>query len=170
MGSATSEPAVAADRTHHRPSIRVLEAADLDAFRRMLDMFGGAFEDEQTYCARQPDDAYLARLLSNPDFLAIAAFSQSELVGGLAGYVLPKFEQARSEFYLYDLAVAAAHRRRGVATALIEELKRQARQRGVYVIFVQADYGDDAAVALYSKLGAREDVMHFDISPAARAY
>jgi len=36
--------------------------------------------------------------------------------------------------------------------------------RGADVIFVQADYGDDAAVALYTKLGAREDVMHFDIS------
>jgi hypothetical protein len=32
------------------------------------------------------------------------------------------------------------------------------------VIFVQADRGDDAAIALYSKLGAREDVLHFDIA------
>jgi hypothetical protein len=28
---------------------------------------------------------------------------------------------------------------------------------------VQADYGDDPAIALYTKLGEREDVMHFDI-------
>jgi aminoglycoside 3-N-acetyltransferase I len=28
---------------------------------------------------------------------------------------------------------------------------------------VQADYGDDPAIALYEKLGRREDVMHFDI-------
>ena len=34
---------------------------------------------------------------------------------------------------------------------------------GAYVIFVQADYGDDPAIALYTKLGIREDVMHFDI-------
>ena len=33
-------------------------------------------------------------------------------------------------------------------------------QRGV-----QADYGDDPAIALYTKLGVREDVMHFDIAP-----
>jgi aminoglycoside 3-N-acetyltransferase I len=31
------------------------------------------------------------------------------------------------------------------------------------VIFVQADYGDDPAIALYSKLGTREEVLHFDI-------
>jgi len=31
------------------------------------------------------------------------------------------------------------------------------------VIFVQADLGDAPAIALYTKLGAREDVLHFDI-------
>jgi aminoglycoside 3-N-acetyltransferase I len=33
------------------------------------------------------------------------------------------------------------------------------------VIFVQADTGveDEAAIALYTKLGSREDVLHFDI-------
>jgi hypothetical protein len=35
-------------------------------------------------------------------------------------------------------------------------------------MFVQADRGDDPAIALYSKLGVREDVLHFDIPPAKR--
>ena len=39
-----------------------------------------------------------------------------------------------------------------------------AAERGIYVIFVQADYGDDPAIALYSKLGTREEVLHFDIT------
>jgi aminoglycoside 3-N-acetyltransferase I len=58
-----------------------------------------------------------------------------------------------------------AHRREGIATALIEELKRIAATRGAYVIFVQADTGaeDEPAIALYTKLGTREDVLHFDI-------
>jgi len=47
---------------------------------------------------------------------------------------------------------------------LITELKRIARDRGAYVIFVQADPGDDPAIALYTKLGLREDVLHFDIA------
>ncbi len=149
-------------------SIRVLGADDVSVLRGMLTMFGAAFEDPDAYCAKQPDDAYLTQWLSNPNFLALAACSGAEVVGGLAGYVLPKFEQARSEFYIYDLAVAESHRRRGIATALIEELKVQAHQRGVHVIFVQADHGDDPAVALYTKLGVREDVMHFDIAPFKR--
>jgi aminoglycoside 3-N-acetyltransferase I len=65
-----------------------------------------------------------------------------------------------------DVALDADFRRRGVATAMIERLKRLAVTRGIYVIYVQADYGDDAAVALCTRLGLREDVMHFDITPA----
>ncbi|WP_366558879.1 GNAT family N-acetyltransferase [uncultured Methylibium sp.] len=136
----------------------------------MPSMFGGAFDDRPTCESRQPDDAYLGRLLASPGFVAIAALAGTNVAGGLAGYVLPKFEQARSEFYIYDLTVAEAHRRRGVATALIERLKRHAAEHGVDVGFVQADPGDDAAIALYTKLGVREDVLHFDIAPGSGAY
>ena len=61
-------------------------------------------------------------------------------------------------------AFQAGHASRGVATALIAHLREIARQHGAWVIYVQADYGDDPAIALYAKLGEREDVMHFDIS------
>jgi aminoglycoside 3-N-acetyltransferase I len=47
---------------------------------------------------------------------------------------------------------------------LIAELQRIAAERGAWVIFVQADHDDDPAIALYSKLGRREDVLHFDIA------
>ena len=147
-------------------NVRALSPDDLTAMRRMLDMFGVAFEDVPTYSGAQPDDAWLSGLLASTTFIAVAAFEGDAVVGGLAGYVLPKFEQRRSEFYIYDLAVDEAHRRRGVATAVIAELQRIAAQRGIYVMFVQADHGDDPAIALYTKLGVREDVLHFDIAPS----
>ncbi|MFN3495313.1 MAG: AAC(3)-I family aminoglycoside N-acetyltransferase [Hydrogenophaga sp.] len=148
-------------------TLHTLAPGDIDLFRAMLALFGEAFEDQETYTGQQPDDAYIQGLLADRHFIALVACSGTEVIGGLAGYVVPKFEQARSEFYIYDLAVADAHRRRGVATALIEALKVLCAQRGVYVIFVQADHGDDPAVALYTKLGTREDVMHFYIIPPA---
>ena len=144
---------------------RTLVPADVAAMRGMLRLFGHAFDDLETYTSRQPDDAYLARLLGGENFVAIAASDGQAVVGGLTGYVLHKFEQARSELYIYDLAVAQSHRRQGIATGMIEHLKRLAASRGVYVIYVQADHGDHPAVQLYSKLGVREDVMHFDIQP-----
>ena len=133
-------------------------------FDSLLTMFGEAFEDAATYGDARPGGAYRRDLLSDATFIALAAVEGGAVIGGLAAYVLRKFERERSEVYIYDLAVLETHRRRGVATGLIEALKPIAKARGGYVIFVQADYGDDPAVALYSKLGAREDVMHFDIA------
>lgn len=129
----------------------------------MLSVFGDAFEDPDSYCSNRPGKSYLTRLLSNDHFIALAALKSGAVVAGLAAYELPKFEQERSEIYIYDLAVAATHRREGIATALIQALKPIARSRQAHAIFVQADQGDDAAIALYSGLGVREDVLHFDI-------
>jgi hypothetical protein len=57
-------------------------------------------------------------------------------------------------------------RRRGGATALIERLRALGTERGAWVLFVQADTAEEdaAAIALYSKLGEREEVLHFDIA------
>jgi aminoglycoside 3-N-acetyltransferase I len=147
--------------------VRVLESGDTALLRGMSSMFGRAFDDVATYAAGPPD-AYLAGLLASSTFVAVAAMAGGSVIGGIAGYVLPKFEQARSELYIYDLAVDERHRRQGIATALIGELRRLAGERGIYVLFVQADRGDDAAIALYTKLGVREDVLHFDIAPLPR--
>jgi len=78
----------------------------------MLDMFGIAFYEPDTYSKAQPDDAL---------------------------------------------------RREGIATTLIESLQALGAVRSTYVIFLQADYGDDPAIQFYPRLGVREDVLHFDI-------
>jgi len=85
----------------------------------MLATFGEAFDDVDTYHAARPSKGYLERLLGSDRFIALAALKNGAVVGGIAAYVLHKFEQERSEIYIYDLAVAAAHRREGIATALI---------------------------------------------------
>ncbi len=148
--------------------IRVLGADDVHRMDALCAMFGEAFDERDTYTGARPDPAYTARLLASDGFIAIAAMRGEAVVGGLAAYVLPKFERARSEVYLYDLAVDAAYRRRGIAGALIAELQRIAADRGAWVVYVQADHGDDPAIALYTKLGTREDVMHFDLPPLPR--
>ncbi len=144
-------------------SIHSLTRSDVPLLRGMLRVFAEAFEEERTYLSAQPSDGYLASLLGGESFLAVAALDGDTVIGGLAAYELRKFEQPRSEIYIYDLAVAASHRRRGVATALITCLKSVAASRGAYVIYVQADLVDAPAIALYAKLGLREDVLHFDI-------
>lgn len=144
-------------------SIRRLAPDDIAPFRALLETFAEAFEDRATYTAAQPDDAYIRALLAGDQFIALVAIEEDAVVAGLTAYELKKFEQARSEVYIYDLAVDAGHRRRGIATALIEHLKPIAKARGAHVIIVQAEQGDEPPIAVYTKLGRREDVLHFDI-------
>lgn len=148
------------------PTIRRLEAGDAALLHQLNDVFAEAFEDADSYQAARPSDAYLEELLRKDHVIPLAASSDGEVVAGLVAYELDKFEQQRREIYIYDLAVRKTHRRRGVATALIRQLCAIARERKAWVVYVQADTGDDAAIALYSKLGRREDVLHFDIDPS----
>jgi aminoglycoside 3-N-acetyltransferase I len=142
-----------------------LERADVPRLKQLLTLFGEAFGDRATYQDAVPGEAYLESFLADERCITVVAMDGDELLGGLVAYELVKFEQERKEFYIYDLAVQEAHRRRGIATELIVTLKAIARARGAYVIYVQADRGDEAAIALYQSLGVREDVLHFDIDP-----
>ncbi len=144
-------------------AVRTLSASDAATLKALNARFGAAFEDPVAYGAKPPSEAYLAGLLAKEHFIAVVASLDEVLVGGLTAYVLDKAEQDRREIYIYDLAVAEAHRRKGIATALIQHLQGVATERGAYVIFVQADLVDGPAIALYEKLGAMETAHHFDI-------
>ena len=148
-------------------SIRRLGAADLADLRALNALFARAFDDPAHYASAPPTDDWLAKQLAKPHIVALVAEREGAMAAGLVAYELDKLEQARRELYIYDLAVHEACRRQGVATALIAWLRRHAAERGAWTVYVQADYGDEAAIALYTRLGAREDVMHFDIAPEA---
>lgn len=137
--------------------------ADLAELRKLNEVFACEFDDTNAYASKVPSDEYLEKLLASPDFIPLVAVVDDEVVGGLAAYVLHKFEQERSEIYIYDLAVAGEFRRQGVATGLINRLREIAKEIGAWVIYVQADVGDEPAIKLYESLGIREDVHHFDI-------
>lgn len=155
----TTIPTMATER------ILQLGPGDLALFRDLNRLFGEAFEDPDTYGAAPPDDDWLRGLLAGDQVIALVAVDGDRVTSGLVAYDLPKFEMARREIYIYDLAVAAAHRRQGIATRLIRALCRIAQDRRAWVVYVQADPPDAPAVALYDSLGRREEVFHFDIMP-----
>lgn len=154
---------------HHPLHLKLLGPSDLAEARALLDLFGEAFEEQEFYRDARPGDDHIEGVLASPTTLVLVASRGSEVVGGILAYELRKLERTQSEIYIYDLAVAESHRRQGVATALIRRLGEIARERGAWVMFVQADPVDAPAVALYTKLGNREDVFHFDIAPASPA-
>ncbi|MEX2599549.1 MAG: AAC(3)-I family aminoglycoside N-acetyltransferase [Dehalococcoidia bacterium] len=141
-----------------------LSSSDLGLLRELNKMFAEVFEEPGTYQGAPPSDEYLLSLLGKPHVMLLVAMDGNEVVGGLAAYELEKFEQERTEVYIYDLGVQERHRRQGIATRLINELRHIAKERGAWVVFVQADYEDDPAIRLYESLGKREEVLHFDIA------
>jgi aminoglycoside 3-N-acetyltransferase I len=147
-------------------AVKRLRQHDVVQMHHANQLFEEVFGDE-AYGGPGPGDLHLSNLLADDKFIALVAEMDGEMIGALAGYQLVKFEAERSEIFIYDLAVGEEYRRRGVATALIEQLKRIAREQGAWVIFVQADPPDEPAIALYRKLGTEERVLHFDISPAS---
>ena len=153
-------------------AVKRLSPSHITEYRALMALFGEAFEMKEVYTGIPPSEAYVRDLLASAPFIALTAHAPdgAAVIGGLTAYELQKFEQERSEVYIYDLAVAPTHRRQGVATALIEALKPIAAARGAYVIVVQADHDDPPAAALYGRLGVREQVLHFDIAvPPATA-
>lgn len=145
-------------------SIRQIAPGDIGLCRALNALFVRAFEEEEPIGGAPPSAAYLAGLIAGRGLVALVAMRGEAVLGGLVAYELPKFEQERSEIFVYDLAVDAPYRRQGIATALLEALKPIAAARGADVIFIQAAAEDAAAIAVYSRLGTREDAAQFDIA------
>lgn len=150
------------------PVIHRLKPSDVGLMQSLNAVFGRAFDDDDSYDGAPGDDAYLAGLLGKDHIVVLVATVGEAVAGGLVAIAIDKWERQRREYYIYDLAVDEPHRRRGIATALIEALRVIAADDGAWVVYVQADHGDDPAIALYDSLGRREEVLHFDIAVPAR--
>ena len=145
-----------------------LGPGDGEPFAQMNALFAAVFDDAESYASLPPGDAYRDSLLADDKIVLLLAVIDGAPVGALGAYELRKFEQERSEFYLYDLAVDAHARRRGVATALVERLRDIARAAGGWMIFVQSDTmpEDEPALAFYRSIASSEEhPVHFDIEP-----
>src|SRR4030095_12196745 len=91
-----------------------LGAEDVPTLKQLLRVFAEAFGDVAAYQSAIPCDEYLRSLLTNQGFIVLVALADDSVIGGLAAYVLQKFEQDRREIYIYDLAVAEQHTRKGI--------------------------------------------------------
>src|SRR3546814_13173921 len=87
-------------------SVRLLGRDDVAPMRAMLAMFGEAFDEGRAYSDRPLGAAWLLRLLGSATFLELAPTKGDEVVGGLAAYMLPQYDQERSATNITHLTVA----------------------------------------------------------------
>jgi aminoglycoside 3-N-acetyltransferase I len=138
--------------------IKRLTEEDLSTFKSLIDLFNLVFEEEP----KIRTEAHLLKLLGRNDFIAIAAISENEVVGGLTAYELPMVYSDYSEIFLYDLAVKAEYQRMGVGKKLIQILKEYCNKNGIKEFFVLAHEEDEHAIEFYRATGGKsEKVVNF---------
>ncbi len=118
--------------------------------------------------ARTQDDpderttaADLVRAWLAEDAIGLALIAE---LGGLpVGYIAlsPSFESSHAShgFYVSDLVVDAAHRRRGIGTALLEAAAREAQAAGRDCLWWVARANNEAAHAFYRRFASVEDPL-----------
>ena len=125
-------------------SIRLLEPGDENVVRSLATYEG-------------PGDP--EALLADPRSLVLVAFDGERPVGFVLAHELPRRHGDRSKLLVYEIDVAPPHRRRGIASALLERLAELARERGIPGGFVLAEPDNGPANSLYrSAGGATESV------------
>lgn len=136
---------------------RRLKPADRDLARRLFTMMAEIFEED----CETLSDAWIDGLLAREDFWAIAAIADEQIIGGITAHTLPMTSTSSSEVFIYDIAVRADDRRRGVGRRLLTELRVSAAASGIPVLFVAAENADAHALDFYRALGGTPSPVTF---------
>ncbi len=118
--------------------IRRLEPADLSAVVTL---------ERSVYPSPWPPE-HFARITALPGSIARVAILPD---GSLAGYAFGWV--AADEAELANLAVAAAHRRRGVGGRLLDAMREAARERGAERMYLEVRVSNGAARSFYLRHG-----------------
>ena len=123
-------------------AIRALHREDAVVAQRLVGRFHSAHVSTE----------YLSALLANSSNLLLVAEQGGSVIGILFGHFIERLRLATSQLFIYELEVAAEHRRKGVALALMSKALKLAAAQGLDA-FVFTNHSNAAATALYRKLG-----------------
>ena len=106
----------------------------------------------ESLCFSRPwTEEGLREELENP----VAYFTVATVDGEVAGYM--GLHLPADEAFIANVAVSPAHRRRGVAAALLRDAAAWARENGAVRLALEVRVSNTAAIALYEKLGFVRD-------------
>ena len=102
----------------------------------------------------------MEQFLSNPGTVLIGATVDGTAAGFAIAYSLPRLDGEPDMLFLYEIEVLEEHRRKGLARAMIEELKDRAEGK----FFILTQRSNQPATSLYEATGARpvepDDVLY----------
>lgn len=100
-----------------------------------------------------PSRAWTEGFLAGERNHLLIAYVDEEPAGFVSG-IETHHPDKPPEMLLYELGVAAAHRRRGIGASLTAALRDLARDRDLHVMWVVIDAGDEVPAATYAAAGA----------------
>ena len=150
-------------------NIRRLSPADRDLALRAISKLK---QSDWAAEGGQPESlssAYLGRFLSQDYQHLIVATVDEEPVGYLLAYELPRVDRDGKMMLFYEIEVAEAHRRQGVGSALVNDLKLLCAERAVVKMWVETNELNEPAMQLYSSTGGvrvqGDDLVQFGWTP-----
>jgi ribosomal protein S18 acetylase RimI-like enzyme len=96
---------------------------------------------------------WAATFLTSQGHHLFLAYVDDRPVGMITGVEMTMPDKG-TEMFLYELEVAAEHRRAGIGHALVQALVAVAVEHGCYGMWVLTDFDNDAALATYRRGGA----------------
>jgi len=95
----------------------------------------------------------LKQALRDPNYELLDAELEGEVVGFIDQWVIHDFTHGAKLSYIHNLYVSSEHRRRGVASKLLQEVIKNARNMGVSEIHITTRFDNKPAINLYRKHG-----------------
>lgn len=91
----------------------------------------------------------ISEYVREANHILLVAIEQGSVIAQIRG-VIHRQPDGPTELYIDNLGVASDHRRRGIATRLLEELRSFARDKGCEVLWVATEPENQIARAFYS--------------------
>ncbi len=102
---------------------------------------------ESKYIYHPYSEAVLSEMLKNPNCLALKVMEEDVL----AGYISGQF--VIDEFNINNVVIKEAYRRKGFASALMDEVIKICKREKVKKLYLEVATGNEAAKELYAKFG-----------------
>lgn len=93
------------------------------------------------------------KFLSNENNYLIAYIENAKILGFVLAYTLQRYDGRCEMLYLHEIDVVETHRKQGIATKLMNEIKELKDKNGFDKIFLVTNKSNEAAVSLYESTG-----------------